>query len=516
MGIRVSLQPKQGLFDWLMENSPASWLGYGGSRGGAKSGAARRVMVRRRLQYPRTSGQIMRRVWDDVEKNHINKMWEEFPDLQPYYKSGSHCIDMPEQLGGGKIFFDSAENRLDVERKSYGPEFMDIFVDQAEQFTEAELVQIKTTCRWPGMSEHACKVGLFFNPGGVSADFLQRIFSTKDYRGDEKPEDYAFVQAYGWDNSQWCLAALLADGLTEKDFYSWDNDTRFKYFISRAQYGQEMNRLPAHLRAGQLMGDFSKFSGQYFSNWDESEHTINAESIIFQPHWPRWISYDWGFGHHAVTLWHTQAGIRQDDGSIKRLVITYRELVQQGLSERAMAEEMCSKNDGDVIQNIYAGHDLWREESKGTKEKAMSAVFRSHGLPSMKHAKLDRVDGWRYMHTALDEREWIITKDCPQLIHAIPTAVFDEKKNNEDILKRATLADDMLDCARYGLFSQYSPAEVSDDVKFKQATSHLTDPTSRNIMLLRLAAERDRKRNGHGQVNGRSMGRFQRYAARHR
>src|ERR1700688_1648804 len=133
MQIDISLQPKQGKLYWLMENSSTSWLGFGGSRGGAKSGAARRIMVQRRLKYPNTSGQILRRVWDDVLKNHVHKMWEEFPDLYQYYKAGEHVIEMPN---GSKIFFDSAENAIDVQRKAFGPEYMDIFVDQAEQFSE--------------------------------------------------------------------------------------------------------------------------------------------------------------------------------------------------------------------------------------------------------------------------------------------------------------------------------------------------------------------------------------------
>lgn len=508
MKLNIKFQPKQGMFDYLMENSKASWMGYGGSRGGAKSGAARRIMVRRRLTYPGTSGQILRRVWDDVEKNHVNKMWEEFPELHQYYKSGAHVIEMPN---GSRIFFDSAENQIDVERKGYGPEYMDIMVDQAEQFTEEELVQLKTTCRWPGMDVYKCKFGLYFNPGGVSSAFLQRVFHTHDYHEAEMPDDYVFLQAYGWDNVEWCRAALLTDGLTEEEFYSWDNDKRFEYYITRAQYGIEQNALPAHKRAGQLLGSFAKFEGQYFSNFDPSVHAWDTDEVNLQPYWPRWISHDWGFGHHAVTLWHCQGGYTDSNGKLKRLVITYREQINQGLSERALAEEICAANDGEVIQNIFGGHDLWRKDSRGSKESAMSNVFRGHGLPRMKQAKIDRVDGWQFLYTALDEGEWIITKDCKELIKAIPTAVFDKKKNNEDILKTNTLADDLLDCARYGLFTQYSPAAVPEGVRFKQQVSHLVDPTSRAIQLMKLGADRDKRIRSMGQVNSRSAAKFNRF-----
>lgn len=515
MDLRVKLQPKQFDFYQLIENSKASWLGYGGSRGGAKSGGLRRIMVMRRLQYPGTSGLILRRVWDDVLKNHVNEMWKEgeFPDLYQYYKAGEHVIILPNN---SRIYFDSSENPTDVQRKAFGPEFMDIFVDQAEQFSEQELTQIKTTCRWPGVPMHRCKFGLFFNPGGIGAGFLQRIFYTHDYHGKEDRSDYAFLQSYGWDNVVWCLAALEEDypGLTRADrvylFNSWTDTKRFNYYITRSQYGRDQNALPAHMRAGQLMGDFKKFAGQYFTNFDEAIHVWELDDINFQPFWPRWISIDWGFQHHTSVHWHCQAGSAEDG---KRLVVTYRELIKDHLSERALAEEIVAHNDKDKIDNIFAGHDLWKEDRPGqTKEQAMSAVFRSHGLPSIKRARIDRVDGWRFLHRALDESEWIITRNCKEAILALPTRVFDEKKNNEDILKTGDLADDVADELRYGLYSQFAPNDVPEGVRIQRAVAHLTDKTMRNIHSMKLESERLRKEGQKGFVNSRSGGRVKRYA----
>lgn len=520
MPVNVDLQPKQYRFYNLVEDSPHTWLGYGGSRGGAKSGGLRRIMVMRRIKYPGTSGLILRRVWDDVLKNHVNEMWKdgEFANLYQYYKSGEHVIEMPN---GSRIFFDSSENAADVQRKSFGPEFMDIMVDQAEQFSEQELAQIKTTCRWPGMPLNKCKFCLFFNPGNIGAAFLQRIFSTHEYHDKEDPKDYAFLQAYGWDNVEWCQAALEEDypGMPKKDrvglFYSWSDNKRFRYYIERSQYGRDQNALPAHMRAGQLMGDFTKFAGQYFSNFDEAIHIWDLNEIVFQPYWPRWISFDWGFQHHAVATWHAQAGTQDEQGQSKRLVITYREMVRDHLSERALAEEICALNEGDIISNIWGGHDLWEDDRPGkTKEAAMSEVFRRNGLPTMKQANIKRVDGWRFMHTALDEGEWIITKNCKECSRSIMSRVFDEKKNNEDILKVKDMGDDVADCLRYGLFSQYSPTDVPDNEVIRRKVAHLSDPTNRNIQMMKLNAERMQKQRAGGMVNNRSLSRYSRYAAK--
>ena len=526
MPLKIKFQPQQALLDYLVECALASWLGFGGSKGGAKSGGVRRVAVKRRIKHPKTNCLILRRVWDDVEKNHINKMWEEFPELHEFYNVQSKVIRLPEKLGQGMIFFDGAETLGDVQRKAYGPEFFDLFVDQAEQFSEQELCLLKTICRWPGVPDNTCKFVLTFNPGGQGAAFLQRIFHLKEYHERENPNDYGFIQARGWDNIEWSRAALAVDGYTGDCngnncgkcascvYYSWDEDARFKYYITRSQYGQEQNALPAHMRAGQLLGDFKKFAGQYFSNFDEAVMGWDIEEIQFKEHWPMWISIDWGYQHSTSVHWHAQAGYQAEDGSPKRLVITFRELIKDHLSERALAEEICAWNNGLKILNIWAGHDLWDSESHGdTKEKAMSAVFRAHGLHTMKQANINRVDGWRFLHRAIDEGEWIITKNCKEALRAIPTAIFDEKKQNEDILKTNTTYDDVLDELRYGLYSQFNVKEESWEDQLKRKAAHVHDLTSRNILMMRLNSERDRRIRNKGWVNSRSAARHGRYAS---
>lgn len=512
MNLRIPLQPKQGLLDWLYENSVASWFGYGGSRGGGKSGACRRVQIRRRLEYPGTAGQILRRVWDDVKKNHIEKMWDDFPELRGFWKAGDKAIAFPN---GSILYFDAAENAIDVERKAFGPEFMDISVDQAEQFTEKELKQLKTTCRWPGMPDHKCKFGLFFNPGGVGAGFLQRVFHNKEFHEREVSDDFAFLQAYGWDNVEWCRAALEQDGLTADDFYSWPDQKRYRYFITRSQYGQELNRLDASMRPGQLLGDFTRFAGQYFSNWNRDEHVIPAdlaERYIYRPGTRRWGSLDWGYSHHSVFQMHAQVAVKGENGNERPLIVTYREYVRNKLSERALAEEIVATVAGDELEAIYAGHDLWAKDTAGpTKEQQISRVLIAAGLPPLKKAFIGRVDGWRYMHTKLDEGEWVVSDACPDLIAAMPIAIFDEKKNNEDILDTKDMPADCRDAARYGVNEERQPGELPWEQKLQQAVQHLEDRTARNIQLNRLIADRDKERKYAGAVNNRSGARARRW-----
>ena len=201
MDLTISLQPKQLELLRLLESNTsdsATWIGYGGALGGGKSAGIRRVMLARRLKHPRTKGIIVRRVYKDLKDNHIDMYWMDFPELRGMFTEK----DGIRLLNGSVIGFNYAENAMDVERQFSGPEFGDIFVDQAEQFAERELWQIKSRARWPGMPDGFAKTGLFFNPGGPGTEFLRRIFWLKQYKGSERPEDYRFIQA-------WFLAAFL-------------------------------------------------------------------------------------------------------------------------------------------------------------------------------------------------------------------------------------------------------------------------------------------------------------------
>ena len=414
MNLAIKLQPKQHELWELCERGTASWLGYGGARGGGKSAAARRIMLLRRLQYPGTWGMIFRRVWEDVRINHVDKFFAEFPDFKQFYSESKHELTLPNN---SKILFGYAETLADVKRKFHGPEYMDIFVDQAEQLTEQELRQIKMACRWPNMPEGKCKLVLFFNPGGVGVAFLKRIFHDRKYKENEKADDYTFLQAYGWDNEQWIMPALQTDGLVSKDFYHWDSEARFKYFIERSDYGRELNALPQTLRVGHLLGSFESFAGQYFAEvFDRDRQVIphdNAEALI-RPWWSRWISIDWGFAHYSAIMWHAK-GVASPEELKKLLgleadrpedvVLTYRELVVNETAEGDLANlivNMTPPNERQQIRKIFLSPDAFAKRgSANTIAEQLGDIFLRDGLPRPYPADNDRVGGWRLCYNLL-------------------------------------------------------------------------------------------------------------------
>jgi phage terminase large subunit len=263
----IHFQPKQNELRQMVKATgfdAPTILGFGGPRGGGKSGGARRVMVERRLEMPGTDGVILRRVLQDLRDNQIYQFWKEWPELEDYYHGQTTEIRFPND---SKIMFRYAETLDDVKRKFWGPEYYDIFVDQAEQFTEEELRMIALAARHPNAPTNDPKTVFFINPGGVGAQYLRRVLWKKIYKADENPADFAFLISYGWDNYVWFKNDVP---LSEEEFYQLPAEERFQIFIKRTTYGRKLNGLPAELRQGHLLGNFDVFSGQFFSGaWDD-------------------------------------------------------------------------------------------------------------------------------------------------------------------------------------------------------------------------------------------------------
>lgn len=524
----LALQPKQFSLFGLIEKTgfdAATWLGYGGALGGGKSAAIRRIMLARRSMYPNTNGVIIRRVFDDVKKNHIDPFFREYPGLADFYRISDHELTLPNR---SKIHFMYAETAAEVERKFTGIEFFDIFVDQAEQFSEPELLTIKTRNRWPGAALGNCKTALFFNPGGCGTEFLRRVFFLRQYKSGERSSDFEFIQAYGWDNFQWFLDC----GLTENQFYELNNEQRFELFISSTQYGRELNALPASLRAGHLLGSFESFAGQYFAGvWDESKCIIRSSDAdrLIQPWWTRWTSTDWGFAHNAAHIWFAagKVGPTQFKQVFGReieypvdIVIAYRELVVNHVEEQDLAQKMVEMTPQDERKLISAEYlspepNVWAKRgSANTIADTFTDIFERNGLCRPTPADNDRVGGWRLLYNsfkqtcsflsdtptlASDIPMLLVSADCPEIIAGVPLLVRNSKDAGklEDVLKTDTLADDVGDCLRYGLKSMLDPRSVAPlEVRRAELFEKQPNLTQANIRLMEFDIKERRRAQG--------------------
>lgn len=269
------------------------------------------------------------------------------------------------------------------------------------------------------------------NPGGIGHQEVKRIFIDRDFRGNEKPEDYAFVQAFVRDNQ----ALIEAD----------------------PDYIQRLKSLPEHLVKAYLYGDWNIFAGQAFPELNKSIHVIDPFQLPEDTKY--FAGYDWGYSHpFAFVLF----AMTQD----KKIYIV-NVVTAQGkrIDEQA---KMIRKIIGDRHINVYAGTDIWSKRGGPTMAQELKQE-----LPNIMliQANTDRIQG-----VATIRKQVAVKEDGPNLkifrnaidvYENLASMQYDEKKP-EDVLKvnandSGYGGDDIFDATKYGINTFINPLVKSKE-----------------------------------------------------
>lgn len=490
----LHFQPKQKELLYQILKSDASWVGFGGARGGGKSGGARRVLLFLLGRFPGTQALVIRRTYDEVYKNHVLKLLEEFPALERYYNKTDKILYL---TNGSKLHIGYAELPGDAKRYFGAADFSWIYVDQSEQFTWNDLLILKSCVRTTTLGVKP-KLVLTFNPGGISNADHKRVFIDKIYQQNERPEDFGpLIRSYGWSNPEWCKEELLAAGLRISDYENWDEETQKAWFL-RSKYGLNLLSQPPALQQKWLWGSFSEFEGKYFSTFVDSEPPLgqvyDPKTVKLSAHWPRWISMDGGFAHPSAIYWHAWDG---------KDVFTYREYVIAEREADQLARDIHRLSNGEYIVDFILSHDWFnRVESEKTRAGQMTTVLDELNrisqaeheadeklpityVPKPRSCSRDRVGGLRLMSQMLTNKSWFISKSCEKLRETLQVAIRDDKKEEDVTIWKG---DDPLHGARYGLQVHYPGLRVPQELllaeRFKDAS-----PQGRFMIELKARAE---------------------------
>jgi hypothetical protein len=543
--LRIFLQAKQRqLFNAIVDRRPdaPTVIGDGGSRGGGKSGGTRRNALALAYEQPCIIW-IMRRVWDDLNKDHVKPLFAEYPALKPYWRAQDRELQLPN---GSSIFFIHSGDSGRAKRKARGPQAHYIFLEQAEEFSQEEMEQLAGSNRAPGVSPGHCKRIYTFNPGGIGTNYLRRIFHLRDYHDNEDPSDFLFIHAYGWDNYEWFRS--VPGMVPESTFYrspEWTEQETFEYFgcevttsrkafeafITQTDFGKKLAALPQSQRIGELMGSFEKFAGQYYAEvWEESAIVLPADLVLrmVQPWWKRWLATDWGFSHYATTGWFTSGLLSPQDvlkhfgiatAAPLRVVILYREAVCNDVPEPDLAKlivAMTPDPERREVRHHFIGHDAWAKRgAANTVVEQMDPELTRGGLKRLERADIDRVGGWRLMYNCWasarrlrnwpkdqpflqskeDQPAFFVSAECTEVIQAVPMLICDDD-NPTDVRKvPGAVEDDVADMVRYGLKSYLTARGEPDDMVAAATYQKYQDPTARAMAMLRLQA--DQEKGGH-------------------
>lgn len=434
-----------------------------------------------------TIGCILMRNSDQVERYHENVMKRTWPMLESCYLSTKRKMVINFSEGGppSEIQFSYAESLDDVIRRFRSANFFDILVDQAEQFTEAELREIKQAVRWPDVPQGTCKLMLAFNMGGASISFLRKKFHLGEFNRNERPEDFVFTHVRPYDNVEWVRPALVADGLDEGDYYGWDEDTRKQYCATRSDYGASLVAQDEVLVKRDFEGSWESLEGSFFEHSFDRDAAVQPPDVcrsLIKPWWELWMSGDWGRGHYTAIYWHARgmvspeevkAALGWDIARPIKLVITYREYIAGGSADGDSGGKR-SLDEDDIARDIV---ELTPHDEKGrimdfpfspdafaqrTQDKTIAAKL-TKGLAdggmrtAPRIAVDDRKSGWALMASMLLSAKrrgrmlddaWIFSSNCMQLAEAIPLAMR-SPLDLDDVLKtdkgRAKIEQDVLD-----------------------------------------------------------------------
>ena len=402
---------------WKFFQSKVRYTCYGGARGGGKSWAIIRKAVLLALYYPQIQILVVRREYDQLENPIIKPMLKLLAVGTYTYNKTDHLLTF---LNGSVVKFSNMPDySAAVEGKFQGNNWDVLFIDEATQFLESEFRGLDAIVR--GDNGFPKRVYLTCNPGGVGHFWVKRLFVDRQYKDDENPDDYAFIQA------------------TVKDNKNIDKE-----------YINVLNNLPEDVRRAHRDGDWSALSGVYFEEFTDGLHTCKPFPI--KPHWKHYRAMDYGLDMHFC-IW-----VAVDETG---RCYVYRQFAQANMvvSEAAAMQRELTRPDENITFTI-APPDLWARNRETGKSQA--STFAENGVGLLK-ADNNRKQGWYALKELLKVREdgkpgLIIFDTCGSLIDSLKCLQHDKTDPN-DVSKHPHEITHGPDALRYFAQTYVSPAE---------------------------------------------------------
>lgn len=384
------------------------YVAFGGARGGGKSWAVRAKTIMLAGHHDGITIMIIRRSYPELYANHIKPIRAMLPVGSYRYNDSKKEISF---RNGSQILFRYCANDRDLDNFQ-GTETDVLFIDEATQITEDQFRILNACVR--GVNGFPKRTYLTCNPGGVGHQFVKRLFIDRQYKTEENPDDYSFIQSGVRDNT------ILMQ--------------------QQPEYIRQLEALPPKLREAWLEGSWDIFFGQFFEEFrnDPTHYQDRRWTHVIDPfeipdNWTIYRSFDWGYNKPFSCAWHA---VDPDD-------VVYRILEFYG----------CTKTPNEGIKwtpdQVFAEIHRIETEHRWLKGKKIIGVADpaiwdaqtgvSIAETASKHqvyfGKGDnqRIPGWLQIHyrMSFDENGYpmmYVFKNCEAFIRTIPLLVYDENK----------------------------------------------------------------------------------------
>jgi phage terminase large subunit len=419
---------------------------YGGAKGGGKSYLMRAREYFLRLMFPGTKGLIVRKSYPELLSNHIRKFFIEYPETRAWYKKAEKAIEYPN---GSITEFSYLSNTDDVYTYQ-GREYENISIDEITQHEEEVFKILRTSNRTTQKALPATML-LTGNPGGIGHTWIKRMFIDRQFRPDEIPEDFKFLQAKVYDNT----------ALMESD----------------PEYVHRLEGSPEHLRKAYLDGDWNIFAGLGFPELTSYTHLVDPFDL--PPYTKYYAGYDPGYTHPFAFV---IIAVTPDGTVYVTQCISTKETVSR--DQFKMILDLV----GERSIQIYSGHDLWYPGRGGgaSQFEEFAQLAREQGVTNLSfiRAKVDRESGVRQIRRYINPKnspdgkpKLFFFRNTADVFNTVASMQLDQK-NPEDVVKVDADAygnggDDYYDAFRYVVMSRVQPGLVEEKSPKKNTFSEL-------------------------------------------
>lgn len=395
--------------------SDAEELLYGGAAAGGKSVALRAYAVDYCMKYPGAKVALFRRSYRELEDTHIFWFQQEVPLSIAVYSAGTHNFIFDN---GSIIQCRYCEHEEDV--RSYDTDQWDaLLIDEITHFTKFQYTYLTSRVRstkpwWPGRRIRCAATPLGIGHAWVKERWVDSADPLLIWKApaDEGGMTRQFIPAKVQDNTT----------LMRTD----------------PGYLDALRALPEEEYRAKALGDWSIFSGQFFTRWRSEVHGIAAFDI--PPDWDRWLGVDYGFNAPYCALW-----VARPPGTETAFV--YREHYGAGVesNEQIRLAYRATKDAGDKLQAVILDPSLFgRINVKGERVIPISDDWKDGFRPVPVYpANNDRVQGWKLIREMLNwtsgpggriliPPRLYAFDTCPNLLRTLPIMAA-SKLNPEDV-----------------------------------------------------------------------------------